>query len=113
MQRQRDSGTCARPRHLDFAVAFDLSRSPPVKPVAPSAAPASGPHLPPAVEEDLAVVETRLAEELASREERLHAVAAHLVRAGGKRVRPAVVLLVFHAAANGRPRRRADAIEAA
>ena len=84
-----------------------------MKPVAPSAAPASGPRLPSAVEEDLAHVETRLGEELASREERLSAVAAHLVRAGGKRVRPALVLLVFHAAADGAPRRRADAIEAA
>jgi octaprenyl-diphosphate synthase len=75
---------------------------------------ASGPRLPPAVEDDLARVETRLDAELASRESRMQAIARHLVQAGGKRIRPTVVLLVFHAAAGDRPRmRRDDAIEAA
>jgi len=73
----------------------------------------SAPRIPAAVAEDLARVEERLAAELASREERLSAVAAHLVRAGGKRVRPTVVLLVFHAAAERGLARRDDAIEAA
>ncbi len=71
------------------------------------------PPLPAAVAQDLARVEARLAEELLSREERLSAVAGHLVRAGGKRVRPTLVLLVFHAAAAGKLARRDDAIEAA
>jgi len=67
-----------------------------------------------AVEEDVLRVESRLSAELASREERLHAIAAHLVGAGGKRVRPTVVLLVFHAvAADGPALRRDDAVEAA
>jgi octaprenyl-diphosphate synthase len=65
------------------------------------------------VADDLARVEARLADELASREERLSTVAGHLVRAGGKRVRPTLVLLVFHAAAEGAHARREDAIEAA
>src|SRR5262249_58084702 len=66
------------------------------------------------IEDDLARVETRLAAELASREERLHAIGTHLVDAGGKRVRPTVVLLAFHAAAVGSSqRRRDDAVEAA
>ena len=75
---------------------------------------ASGSRLPPAVEDDLARVETRLDAELASRESRMQAIARHLVQAGGKRIRPTVVLLVFHAAAGDRPEmRRDDAIEAA
>ena len=74
---------------------------------------ATTPRLPGPVEDDLGRVEARLAAELGSREERLQAIGAHLVHAGGKRIRPTVVLLVFHAAANGRPGRRDDAIEAA
>ena len=75
---------------------------------------ASGSRLPPAVEDDLARVETRLDAELASRESRMQAIARHLVQAGGKRIRPTVVLLVFHAAAaDGSGARRDDAIEAA
>jgi len=58
-------------------------------------------------------VEQRLAAELASREARLEEIAGHLVRAGGKRIRPLVVLLVFHAAAVDRLGRRDDAIDAA
>src|SRR6059036_1717660 len=82
--------------------------------LAHSAASSSTAHLPAPVEDDLARVETRLAAELASREERLYAIATHLVDAGGKRVRPTVVLLAFHAAAAGRSLgRRDDAIEAA
>ena len=91
---------------------FELSPSPaPVNPLAHSTASAPSPHLPAAVEEDLARVEARLAAELTSREERLGAVAAHLVQAGGKRIRPAVLLLVFHAAGGGS--RRDDAITSA
>src|SRR5690242_8790661 len=44
----------------------------------------------------------------------MQAIARHLVQAGGKRIRPTVVLLVFHAAGGDRPQaRRDDAIEAA
>lgn len=80
-----------------------------------SAAAASSPAIPPPIEADLARVEERLAVELGSRETRLTAIASHLVGAGGKRVRPSVVLLAFHAAAasGGSGRRRDDAVEAA
>jgi len=75
---------------------------------------ASPPRLAATLEDDLLRVEARLAVELASREERMQAIASHLVGAGGKRVRPTVVLLVFHAvAADGPMLRRDDAIEAA
>ena len=70
-------------------------------------------HVPPVVLEDLARVETRLSEELQSREPRLTAIASHLVGAGGKRIRPMVVLLVAHAAAGGPLARRDDVIESA
>lgn len=85
-----------------------------MKPLAPIADAAPIPRLPSPIDEDLQQVELRLAAELGSREARLAAIAAHLVQAGGKRVRPTVVLLVFHAARGERPAaRRADAIEAA
>lgn len=85
----------------------------PVKNLSQSA-PAPVTSLPAVIEEDLVRVETRLTAELASREERLAAIAGHLIHAGGKRIRPTVVLLGFHAAtAAGNPARRADAIEAA
>jgi octaprenyl-diphosphate synthase len=86
-----------------------------VKPLAPIAPLAPLPlPLPAVVDEDLARVETRLLEELGSREPRLTTIASHLVEAGGKRVRPTVVLLVFHAAGGGERRHaRDDAIEAA
>src|SRR5262245_25022879 len=71
------------------------------------------PAIPSAVQDDLARVEDRLAAELTSREERLEEIAGHLVRAGGKRVRPLVVLLVFHATAVAGRARRDDAVEAA
>jgi octaprenyl-diphosphate synthase len=58
-------------------------------------------------------VEDRLAAELRSRETRLADIGAHLVGAGGKRIRPTVVLLAFHAAATGPKARRDDAIDAA
>jgi octaprenyl-diphosphate synthase len=82
-----------------------------VSTAAPSAA--ASPRLPVPVEDDLARVEARLAAELASREERLQAIGTHLVHGGGKRIRPTVVLLVFHAAGGGRAVRRDDAIEVA
>src|SRR5262249_11440805 len=86
----------------------------PVKTLAHSTASSTTAHLPAPIEDDLVRVETRLAAELTSREERLHAIGAHLVDAGGKRVRPTVVLLAFHAAAVGASQsRRDDAIEAA
>jgi geranylgeranyl pyrophosphate synthase len=82
--------------------------------LARSAAPVSSPAIPPPVDADLARVEERLAAELGSREPRLSAIAGHLVGAGGKRVRPTVVLLAFHAAAAaGSTARLDDAIEAA
>lgn len=73
-----------------------------------------GVDVPLEVVEDLARVERRLREELVSREPRLEEIAWHLVGAGGKRVRPFVVLLAFHAAAAaGAPTRRDDAVESA
>ena len=83
------------------------------EPVAQRTAPAPMPAIPAAVQDDLACVEDRLAAELTSRETRLQEIAAHLVHAGGKRVRPLVVLLVFHATASAQRARRDDAIEAA
>ena len=70
-------------------------------------------HVPQGVLDDLAMVETRLAAELHAREPRLTAIATHLVGAGGKRVRPLVVLLVAHAASPGPLARRDDVVEAA
>ena len=49
------------------------------------------------VGDELQLVERRLAELLSSREARLTDIAAYLIGAGGKRVRPAVTLLVFRA----------------
>ncbi|TMA38627.1 MAG: polyprenyl synthetase family protein [Deltaproteobacteria bacterium] len=80
-----------------------------VKSLAPTAAVVAHP---PPIAEDLARVEERLGEELVSRESRLATIASHLLGAGGKRVRPSVVLLAFHAAGDG-ARRHDDAIEAA
>ncbi|MBM4265166.1 MAG: polyprenyl synthetase family protein [Deltaproteobacteria bacterium] len=50
------------------------------------------------VADDLARVETRIRELVASRETRLSEVAGELIGSGGKRVRPALSLLVFRAA---------------
>lgn len=85
-----------------------------VPPAAQRAQTPTAAALPSAVLEDLARVEERLAAEVTSRERRLEQVAAYLVDAGGKRVRPLVVSLVFHAVA-GEPSaaRREDAVEAA
>jgi octaprenyl-diphosphate synthase len=83
-----------------------------VKPVA-HASTAAALHVPDVVLDDLARVEARLEEELRSREPRLTEIASHLVGAGGKRVRPLVVLLVAHAAAGGVPSRRDDVVDAA
>jgi octaprenyl-diphosphate synthase len=98
-----------------MVVQFESNEAAPVKPLAPIAPSTPSPsRLPPAIEEDLSRVEQRLERELGSREDRLASIAAHLVQAGGKRVRPTVVLLVFHAAAGGESRRRRDdAVEAA
>ena len=82
-------------------------------PLAHSASTATVPALPAEVLADLARVEARLADELRSREARLSTIASHLVVAGGKRIRPTVVLLVFHAAGGDAPARRDDAVEAA
>jgi octaprenyl-diphosphate synthase len=83
------------------------------EPVAPHVVSAPMAAIPQAVQHDLARVEDRLAAELTSREARLQEIAGHLVRAGGKRVRPLVVLLVFHATAPAGRARREDAVEAA
>lgn len=99
--------------HLDFVLRFGI-RCLSVSTHAHSVAATQPSRLPPLVEEDLARVEARLDVELGSREDRLQAIGRHLVQAGGKRIRPTVVLLVFHAAAGGRSlERRDDAIQAA
>lgn len=49
------------------------------------------------IADDLARVERKMAELLTSREPLLSEVALHLIQGGGKRVRPAVALLVFKA----------------
>lgn len=49
------------------------------------------------VGDELQLVEQRLAELLRSREDRLSDIARYLIGSGGKRVRPAVTLLVFRA----------------
>jgi len=61
--------------------------------------PIVAPPTPPSslVGEELELVERRLTALLSSREARLTDIAAYLIGAGGKRVRPAVTLLVFRA----------------
>lgn len=54
------------------------------------------------VGDELKLVERRLAELLRSRENRLTDIAEYLIGAGGKRVRPAVTLLVFRACGGSR-----------
>ena len=83
-----------------------------MNPVAPAPSAPSF-HVPQGVLEDLGRVEARLDEELRSREPRLTEIANHLVGAGGKRIRPMVVLLVAHATAAGPLARRDDVIDAA
>src|SRR2546427_8704046 len=93
---------------LDFGGPFSLIRlASAVKTLADSAAAAATPPLPPAIEEDLVRVEARLDAELRSREDRLHAIATHLVAAGRQRVRPLLLLLVYHAPAGARALPRA------
>ena len=86
-----------------------MSGTPLARPVAPPAIPA----IPSEVLDDMARVEERLRAELTSQEARLQEIAEHLVGAGGKRVRPLVILLVFHATAVPGRARRDDAVEAA
>jgi octaprenyl-diphosphate synthase len=84
----------------------------PVSSPAYSRPPAAAGALPEFVSDDLRRVEERLRGELASRESRLEEIGLHLVGAGGKRIRPLVVVLGFHAAAGGLgTARRDDAIE--
>lgn len=49
------------------------------------------------VSDDLALVEKRISEVISAREDRLTEIADYLINAGGKRIRPAVALLVFRA----------------
>jgi octaprenyl-diphosphate synthase len=87
-----------------------VSGDPLAEPVAHPAVPL---EIPSEVLADMARVEDRLRAELTSRESRLEEIAGHLVSAGGKRVRPLVILLVFHASAVPGRARRDDAVEAA
>jgi octaprenyl-diphosphate synthase len=68
-----------------------VSSAGPTPATVPPAAPAT------LVRDELLLVEERLAELLRSREEHLTNIATYLIGAGGKRVRPAVTLLVFRA----------------
>jgi octaprenyl-diphosphate synthase len=98
---------------VDFDAGFSFTREVVATP-AHSRPPAGAARIPDVVADDLRRVEDRLREELASREPRQAEIALHLIGAGGKRVRPLVVSLAFHAAAGGVGRaRRADAIEVA
>lgn len=100
-------------RVLDFVPIIPFIPAVSGEPVAQRAASAPLPVIPPAVQADLARVEDRLVAELTSREPRLEEIAGHLVRAGGKRVRPLVVLLVYHATTAAGRGRRDDVVEAA
>src|SRR5688572_20336469 len=60
------------------------------------------------ISDELARVEQRILELIRSREESLEQIASELILAGGKRVRPALALLVFRAAGGADP---ADTIE--
>jgi octaprenyl-diphosphate synthase len=89
---------------LDALVSHPAYRQPPSHAAA----------IPEVTAEDLRHVEQRLRAELTSRETRLEEIALHLVGAGGKRIRPLVVSLGFHAAAGGvGHERRGDAVEVA
>lgn len=71
-------------------------RKPAVSQDLPSRAPqASGPLR--LIQADLTLVEKRIAEVIRAREDRLTEISDYLINAGGKRVRPAVALLVFRA----------------
>src|SRR5262245_5906132 len=99
-------------RVLDIGAGFSFIPAVSGEPLVRRASPRQ-PAIPASVQDDLARVEERLAEELTSREARLEEIAGHLVRAGGKRARPLVVLLVFEATAVPGRARRDDAVEAA
>lgn len=60
------------------------------------------------IDADLARVEARIAEMIAAREPRLTEIADYLINAGGKRVRPAVALLLFRACGGKDPRDMVD-----
>lgn len=77
------------------------------RPTAPVAAPGSPAAL---VGDELQLVEQRLSALLRSREPRLTAIADYLIGSGGKRVRPAVTLLVFRACGGTKV---ADAVDVA
>ncbi len=81
-----------------------MSRARPTPATPSPAAPAA------LVGDELQGVERRLSELLRSREERLTEIARYLIGAGGKRVRPAVTLLVFRACGGTNVR---DAIDVA
>ncbi len=63
----------------------------------PTASVATAPSLSVLVGSELRLVEDRLAGLLSAREPRLTEIATYLIGSGGKRARPTVILLVFHA----------------
>jgi len=81
----------------------------------PSSAFAALDVFPLAVAEDLERVEARLTDVVrSSREPRLTEITHHLIFAGGKRIRPAAALLMFHACVSpGRDGRRGDMTDVA
>lgn len=82
-----------------------------MSPARPTAS--ASPPPPPAaalVGEELRLVESRLTALLTAREPRLTEIASYLIGSGGKRVRPAVTLLVFRACGG---RATADAVDVA
>jgi len=105
----KGNATCV----LDIDAGFPLSPAVSAEPRAQGTASAPTAAIPAEVQDDLARVEERLLTEITSREPRLGEIAHHLVGAGGKRVRPLVVLLVFHATTVPGGARRDDVIEAA
>lgn len=108
------SGQGNAPRDLDLCTRFSFTRAGTVGETARRREAMHGLDVPLDLVEDLASVERRLREELISREPRLETIAWHLVGAGGKRVRPLVLLLAFRAAAAaGSLARLDDAIESA
>ena len=82
-----------RPIHADSPTA----RSPRVSSARPTASVVTTPSPSALVGNELRLVEERLAGLLNAREPRLTEIATYLIGAGGKRARPTVILLVFHA----------------